>query len=715
MLKQLILIAPLLVQAAFAAPGVEPRNLEARHQHLHGKIEHTHGEKQVKKVTTTSTRREAEQTAAPQFINPKMPWALKPQTKARKTTTTAKSDDPEETVVPEFIPPKMPFVAKASRSKMTNEGNSAQVESVKKNKVAKVQDDNDDEEVSTFIPPRAPIKGPSKPQQTQATVDVPRDTVPTFIAPKNPWGSSKHNTRSTDTDEQDASQETAIPDPQQRAYNDQDGNEDEPAFSSSPELLKRDETAGDNEYFEEEDSEYNPSDFPNLDRDESDSGSDEESQDTLANNETDQSHENEQPSNDQDDGPYQNYFGGGFDEEDDANDTPTRLEARGAGKRNILYFTNWGIYEANFQPQNIPAKEITHVLYSFALVNPNDGTVYGSDANADTDKLYSTDAGGGGNNVYGCVKQLYLLKKKNRNLKVLLSIGGWNGSPNLASGVSTQAGRRQCISTAVKLITDWGFDGIDIDWEYPKNAQEARNYVLILAELRKALDQYSKTNKLNYHFILTVATSAGASNYNIMNLKGMDPWIDGWHIMAYDYSGPWDTTTGHQSNVYMSTSNPASTKFSTDKAINDYIAAGVPASKILMGMALYGRSFLNTDGLGKSFSGAGDSEGETYLLKTVPKPGATQYYDSSVMATYSYDPKKRELVSYDNIQSGKAKAGYINQRGLAGAFYWEASGDKSGSSSVVAGVRRAMGTVETINNLLKYPTSKYDNLRAGMP
>ncbi|KAF4964366.1 hypothetical protein FSARC_7691 [Fusarium sarcochroum] len=714
MLKQLIFIAPLLVQAAFAAPGVEPRNLEARHQHLHGHIEHTHGEKQGKK-TTTSVRREPEQTVAPQFINPKMPYALKPHTKARKTTTAADSDDPKETVVPEFIPPKMPFVPKSSRSKTTNEDSSVQVESLKKKTVAKVQDD-DDNDTPTFIQPKAPFRGPSKPQQTQATADVPRDTLPAFIPPKSPWGTSKHNTRSTDTDDQDASEETAIPDPQQRAYNDQDDNEDEPAFSSSPELLKRDETDGDNEFFEEEDSEYNPSDFPNLDQDESGNGSDEESQDTPANNETDQSHDDEQPANDQDDGPYQNRFGGDFDEEDDANDTPTRLEARGAGKRNILYFTNWGIYGANFQPQDIPAKEITHVLYSFALVNPDDGTVYGSDRNADTDMLYPSDAGGGGNNVYGCVKQLYLLKKKNRNLKVLLSIGGWGGSPNLASGVSTQARRQRFISTAVKLITDWGFDGIDIDWEYPKNSREARNYVLILANLRKALDQYSKTNKLNYHFLLTVATSAGANNYNIMDMKGMDPWLDGWHLMAYDYAGPWDTTTGHQSNVYLSTSNPVSTKFSTHQAISDYIAAGVPARKILMGMALYGRSFLNTDGLGKSYSGiGGDNKEGTFLLKVLPRPGATQYFDSNVMATYTYDSKKRELVTFDNIASGKAKAGYISQNGLGGAFYWEASGDKSGSSSVVAGVRRAMGTVEKINNLLSYPTSKYDNLRAGMP
>jgi len=354
------------------------------------------------------------------------------------------------------------------------------------------------------------------------------------------------------------------------------------------------------------------------------------------------------------------------------------------------------------------------VLYSFANVNAKDGTVQSSDEWADTKNLYSGDAGGG-NNVYGCVKQLYILKKKNRNLKMLLSIGGYNGSPALAAGVSTQAGRRRFIATAVELITDWGFDGIDVDWEYPTNAQEARNYVLILSELRKALDRYSADNKLNYHFLLTVASPAGSSHYNTMDLKNMNRWIDAWHLMAYDYAGPWDSTTGHQSNVFLDKKNPLATKLSTDGTLNAYIAAGIPPEKIHMGMALYGRSFSNTAGLGKSYSGtAGDSEG-IYRLNELPRPGATTSHSSSLMASWTYDSSKKELVTMDDLKSGQAKAGYINQRSLGGAFYWEASGDRTGSASVVAGVHRTLGSLEKSQNLLKYPTSRYANIRNNMP
>lgn len=299
--------------------------------------------------------------------------------------------------------------------------------------------------------------------------------------------------------------------------------------------------------------------------------------------------------------------------------------------------------------------------------------------------------------------------------QVLLSIGGFTRSPDLASGVSTQSGRKKFISTAVKLITDWGFDGIDVDWEFPTNAQEARNYVMILSELRKALDKYSADNKLNYRFLLTVASPAGSGNYKIMNLKGMDPWLDAWHLMAYDYSGPWDSTTAHQSNVFVSKKNPLSTKLGTDGTINDYIAAGVPPNKIHMGIPLYGRSFTNTDGFGKSYSGTGgDSEG-TYLLNQLPRPGATTSFNADLMASYTYDKKKRELVTMDDLKSGQAKAGYINQRDLGGAFFWEATGDRAGSASVVAGVHRTLGKLEQRANLLKYPTSQYDNIRKNMP
>lgn len=342
----------------------------------------------------------------------------------------------------------------------------------------------------------------------------------------------------------------------------------------------------------------------------------------------------------------------------------------------------------------------------------------GSDDNADIQKHYSGDSWNeAGNNAYGCVKQMYKLKKKYRKFKTILSIGGWTWSYKFAPVAATAAGRKKFANSAVKLMIDWGMDGIDIDWEYPTNAQEANNYVALLKEVRTALDNYSSTNKLNYRFIITVATPAGPSHYKVMNLKGMNPYVDAWHLMAYDYAGSWDSTTGHQSNIYLSKTNPLSTKFSTDAAVNDYIKAGVPASKIVLGLPLYGRSFAGTAGLGKPYSGKGGGtlEAGIYLFRDLPRPGSKLYTDRTIGTSCTYDASKRELVTFDSLPSANLKADYIQKRSLAGAVYWEASGDKTGRSSIVRQVANRMGTLDSANNLLSYPKSVYDNIRKNMP
>jgi len=395
--------------------------------------------------------------------------------------------------------------------------------------------------------------------------------------------------------------------------------------------------------------------------------------------------------------------------------------AASGGYTNAAYFVNWGIYGRNYQPQQLPASELTHVLYAFANIG-SDGTVTLSDTYADLQKHYPTDSWNDvGNNVYGCVKQLYLLKKANRAMKTLLSIGGWTYSTNFSPLASTAAGRTQFATTAVQFVKDLGFDGIDIDWEYPASATDAANFVLLLQAVRSALDAYAAEYAPGYHFLITVASPAGPTNYNIQNLAAMDPLVDSWHLMAYDYAGSWDTITGHDANLYMSSSNPASTDFDTTSAVTAYLAAGVTASKLIVGLPLYGRSFEETTGMGEAFTGigtpdnVGSFEAGVWDYKVLPRAGAIETYDSDVVGAYSYDSSTQELISYDNVEAVQTKAQYVRSNNLGGAFFWEASGDRNDTGSLISTTAASFGSLDQTQNNLNYSGSQYANMAAGMP
>lgn len=127
--------------------------------------------------------------------------------------------------------------------------------------------------------------------------------------------------------------------------------------------------------------------------------------------------------------------------------------------RQILTHSPKGIYGRKYFPQTIPADKLTHVLYAFGDNRP-DGEVILTDKWSDVDIHYDGDSWNDqGNNLYGNLKQLNLLKKKNRNLKVLLSIGGWtyaHEQKHFDTPAATPQGRKTFADSCVKLIKDLG-------------------------------------------------------------------------------------------------------------------------------------------------------------------------------------------------------------------------------------------------------------------
>ncbi|WVQ90601.1 hypothetical protein IAS59_004382 [Cryptococcus gattii] len=379
-------------------------------------------------------------------------------------------------------------------------------------------------------------------------------------------------------------------------------------------------------------------------------------------------------------------------------------------KRTVGYFVNWSDLSCDLEL----ADSLT--CRSLGVFTTKDsGEVVLSDTWADVEIHYEGDSWDEpGTNLYGCFKAIYLMKKQNRNLKVLLSIGGWSFSPNFA-GIVHPKWRSTFVQSAVKLVEDVGLDGLDIDYEYPKTPRDAEAYVALLRELRQGLEQLAQSKgKPQGQYQLTVAAPCGWEQMQVLRVREMDQVLDFWNLMAYDFAGSWDSVAGHQANLYSDKPDGQS----VDRSVRFYLEAGVHPTKLVVGLPVYGRSFAQTKGIGFPFSGTGEGSWEAGMwdYKALPQPGAQETNDHRLGASYSYDPAKRLLITYDTQAIAHQKASYIAYHGLGGAMWWELDADKPEETgqALVRTVRDALGQLEWRENELDYPGSKYDNLRRRM-
>ena len=249
--------------------------------------------------------------------------------------------------------------------------------------------------------------------------------------------------------------------------------------------------------------------------------------------------------------------------------------------------------------------------------------------------------------------QLASLKKDYPYLKVLISIGGW-GSGRF-SEMAGDSGRRESFAKDCRRVLDeFNLDGIDIDWEYPTvdaagisaSAEDTDNYTLLMRDIRAAIGP----DKL-----LTQATVASAK---YMDFKALDQYLDFTNIMSYDLGwAPYHNATLHRSAL----TKPDG--LSVEEAVLAHLAAGVPASKLTLGMPFYGRS---EDGFPRGVD----------ITKAHLLPGYTPHWDSVGQVPYlTNDETGAMAFGYDNEKSLALKAQYAVEMGLLGGMYWAYNGD----------------------------------------
>lgn len=313
---------------------------------------------------------------------------------------------------------------------------------------------------------------------------------------------------------------------------------------------------------------------------------------------------------------------------------------------------------------------------------------------------------------------MYLLKKKNRSLKTLLSIGGYTYSQEgqFEAMLASESTRSTFARSALQKMFNLGFDGLSLDYEYVSSPAECRQMIDLLKKIRMAMESYAKSTN-SAPFIISYASPAGAKNYKHLDMPAMDKYIDQWDFMAYDYAGTWDTSSGHSSNLFANAEDPYHTPFNTESAMDYYINVGkIAPEKINLGLPLYGHVFVHTKGPGNDYNKAASlQEGDkgSFLYKDIPS-SANVVELPELGASYSYDTGKEYMVSYDTPNIARQKAKWIKEKGLGGAMFWEVSGDKTGDDSLVATVVKELGKLEKSKNHLSYPESQYENIKNCM-
>lgn len=338
-------------------------------------------------------------------------------------------------------------------------------------------------------------------------------------------------------------------------------------------------------------------------------------------------------------------------------------------EKNIVgYYAAWAA-NYGFTPAQIDAAKLTHINYAFANIGPDLKITLGY---PHTDPyLFSL---------------LNRLKQTNPDLKTLISVGGWTWSGLFSDVALTEASRAVFAESCIAFIKQYGFDGVDIDWEYPvsgglpanvRRPEDKHNFTLLLSKLRKELDAQGLIDQK--HYLLTIAGGSGSYYPKNTELSLIHPYLDYASIMTYDIHGTWDAYTDLHNPLFMNNDLSPQYKWSVAAGIDSWNRASFPMSKLMMGIPFYGYLYARVTnynyGLYQPFSGANTISYDQIATYYLNNPRFTRYFHLQSLVPWLFNGSV--FISYEDPESITYKTDYITSRGLGGAAIWELSQDQN--------------------------------------
>lgn len=348
-----------------------------------------------------------------------------------------------------------------------------------------------------------------------------------------------------------------------------------------------------------------------------------------------------------------------------------------SAKRLVGYLPSWTIGR-DYSVADVPLKSLTHLIYAFAKVTES-GECGSANPKIDPD----------------AIAELRRRRATAKDLRTSISVGGDGGAARFPIAAASIDSRKRFAASAVSFMKHNGFDGIDLDWEYPNGSSQKHDFTAMVEELRTQLDDAGRIDSKRYG--LTIAAPAGPAHYANLELDRLAGLVDWFNLMTYAFHGTWSSTTNFNAPLFPSSTDPSLSFqriiYNTDAAVQAYLGAGVPADKIVVGVPFYAYGWKGVPDVNH-----GLYQSSTGLPPGTRAPGVFTYRDlkSHYLGTFSrywhdeaqvpwlYDPKGGVMITYDDPASVGVKADYVRTRGLGGVMAWELSSDDGDHSLVTA-------------------------------